>query len=93
MSHANPTNPLSEFQTIILSAATNLVRLIDQYTILKQNVTGVDHNAVSEFRNDAWSIAFAAACELVNDNDETFQSHPDGDKAAALLEAMNIHRK
>lgn len=87
---SNPsTNPLSEFQTMLLSAATMLVKFIDLYTILKKEVTGIDHNNVSAFRNDAYSVALAAAIEFVNDKDDTYDAQ-DAVKAESILKQLRV---
>ena len=80
---------LSDLRNIILSSAVNLVRLIDTYTTMKKEATGIPGNTISEFRDDALTVATAAANEMVNSSDSTF-SEEDADKALRIIEALRI---
>lgn len=80
---------LSDLRNIILSSAVNLVRLIDTYTTMKEEVTGIQGNTISEFRDDALTVATAAANEMVNSCDSTF-SEEDANKALRIIEALKI---
>lgn len=80
---------LSDLRNIILSSAVNLVRLIDTYTTMKEEATGIQGNTISEFRDDALTVATAAANEMVNSSDSTF-SEEDADKALRIIEALRI---
>lgn len=78
---------LSDLRNIILSSAVNLVRMIDAYTVMKEETTGIQGNTLSEFRNDAITVATAAANEAVNSCDGTF-SEEDAKKAMRIIEAL-----
>lgn len=85
----NEHSTLSGVRSIILSSAVNLVRLIDTYTNMKAEATGVPHNTISEFRNEAVIIARAAANEMMNPDDDTF-SEEDAEKAELIIDALKI---
>lgn len=45
---------------VIISAANNIVNLIDCYTIMNTAYTGSETNTLTEFRNDAVTVKIAA---------------------------------
>ena len=80
---------LSDYRNFILSSAVNLVRMIDSYTYFKSQATGNPINTISDFRADAVAIATAAASEIVNPDDDSFDED-DARNAEHIMDMLEL---
>lgn len=81
---------LSELRTVILSTSVNLLKLIDTYTSLKSRESNKDQNTLSAFRNDAVTLAYAAAAECTNPDDDSF-SEKNAKEAQQVLDILGVN--
>ena len=82
---------LSGLQQCILSSAMNLIRQIDLYTELKRSLTGDETNTIHAFRDDAITLATAAANEMANPDDDTFDEE-DARNGATLMNLLDLRK-
>ena len=82
----------SDLRASILDISAALVRLIDAYAAILGNGEGEVHTAIIDSRKDAYELAFCAALETIQ-NDDNKLTDDDSDKAEILLQSMGVSIK